>query len=94
MHTSAVQCQAKFLTSRQCFQPSVFPANFDLFFYGVACFFEDLRVACFWDCSNRNLLLIWAMFFRFLLCGLPFFSNFVALVLFQFAAKGNLCVFL
>jgi len=53
-----------------------------LFFCGVAVFFEDVRVVCFWACFLQiSLLRI-------------FFSNFMALLLFQFTAEGRLGVFL
>ena len=66
-----------------------FSRKFGLVFCGVAGFFEDLRVSCYWACFNWNLL----VFCRFLLL-FAFFSNFMALLLFDFTAKSILGVFL
>jgi len=71
-------------------------ANFAVFPRISACyfvelrFFEDLRVACFWACSNWNLL----VFLQISVLRIAFFSNFMAHLLFQFTAKGVLDVFL
>jgi len=57
-------------------------------------FFEDLRVACFWACFNWNLLVFWACFLQSSVLQIAFFPVFMALLPFQFTAKGTLGMFL
>ena len=71
---------------RQCCQPCGFPANLGLFFCGVAGF-EDLRVACFWDCLNWNLLVLWDCFVQIYVLWIASFSNCMALVCFNLPLK-------
>ena len=52
-----------------------FSREFGLIFCGVAGFFEDLRVACWWACFNLNLLVFWACFFQTFGFWIAFFSN-------------------
>jgi len=82
------------MQNQQWCQPCGFPAKLGLFFCGVAGFYEGLRVACFWACCKWNLLVFWACFFPDFCFVDCFFSNFTALLLFQFTAKGILGVLL
>jgi len=59
-----------------------FSHEFGLIFLWVCGFFEDLLVASFRACFNKNFL----VFCTFLFCGLLFFKNLMALLLFQFFA--------
>jgi len=61
-----------------------------LFLCGVAGFFEDLRVACFWAGFNGIWLVFWACFLQISVLWIAFFSNFMTLCLFYFTAKANL----
>jgi len=60
-----------------------FPANLGLFFCGVAGFFEDLWVACFWNCFCWNLL----VFCIFLFYGLLFFKFYGTFVVWIYCKK-------
>ena len=68
----------------QCFQVWGFTENLGLFFRGVAGFFEDLRVFCFWACFIWCLLDFWACFCRFLFSRMLSFSIFMALLQSQY----------
>ena len=57
-------------------------------------FFEDLLVACFWACFNWNLLVFWVSLLQSSDLQIAFFPDFMALLPFQFTAKGILGVFL
>jgi len=70
-----------------------FSRDFGLFLWSCG-FFEDLQVTCFWVCFNWNLFVFWTCFLQISVLRIAFFSNFVALLLFQFTAKGILGVFL
>jgi len=85
-YCSACVAVGQLLDWQQCCQPCSFPANLGLFFFGVAGFFEDLLVACFWACFNWNLLVFWACFLQISVLRIAFLSNFMALVLFEFTA--------
>ena len=78
----------------QCCQHCGFPTKLCLCFCVVADFFEDLRVACFWACFSRNLLVFWACFLQISVLLIAFFKNFMALLLFQYTAKDISGVFL
>jgi len=54
----------------------VFPRIWACFFCGVAGFFEDLRVGCFWACFVGNLLVFWTCFLLISVVGIAFFFNF------------------
>ena len=80
----------------QCCLPCGFPANLGLCFRGFAVFFKTSGLVAFGLVSIKICLFFGLIFCRFLFCGL-FFSNFMALLLFQFTAErilgGFLCKF-
>jgi len=72
----------------QCCQPCGFPTKLGLFFCGVAGFFENLRVACFWACFNWNLLVFWACFLQIFVLPIAFSSKFIAIFCFNLFLKA------
>jgi len=67
-------------------------ANFAVFPQIWACFFVKLRVISRLACCLFYLK--FACFLQICVLQIPFLSNFMALLKFQFTAKGNLGVFL
>jgi len=55
-----------------------------VFFVGLRVFLKTLRVACF----NLNLLVFWSCFLQISVLWIAFFSNVMALLLFQFTFKA------
>jgi len=69
-----VQSRGRRDRTAQFCQPCSFPANLGLLFCGVAGFFEDLRVACFWAYLIELCLFFWACFLQISFCGLLLFK--------------------